>query len=236
MFGNIPGCASGGGRGGDENTLALVNNNIFDNGDTATDFDNMLLPPAGAATIIQPQEGDVPPLPQGGAHVRVQPLGVPLPPLPAGGGHPPPPPTYLPGGGENAGQQLVAGDKPYSGIGSAMKKLGHTMYNLATIEAELAMQHGINPTNATSHSSFRDFAVNVQHFCIYLAMLGGQPHVTMIHTPEAYYSINPAMSAYQGRVLAFIRDQRATKEPNPVCMPTTKTWEWFSGNARLCSL
>ena len=112
-----------------------------------------------------------------------------------------------------------------------MKKLGHTMYNLATIEAELAMQHGINPTNATSHSSFRDFAVNVQHFCIYLAMLGGQPHVTMIHTPEAYYSINPAMSAYQGRVLAFIRDQRATKEPNPVCMPTTKTWEWLSGTA-----
>jgi hypothetical protein len=38
------------------------------------------------------------------------------------------------------------------------------------------------------------------------------------------------MSAYQGRVLAFIRDQRATKDPNPVCMPTTKTWEWFYGN------
>jgi hypothetical protein len=62
-------------------------------------------------------------------------------------------------------------------------------------------------------------------------MLGGQPHVTMIHTPGAYYSINPAMSTYQGRVLAFIRDQRATKEPNPVCMPTTKTWEWFSDDA-----
>ncbi len=31
--------------------------------------------------------------------------------------------------------------------------------------------------------------------------------------------------------MAFIGDQRATKEPNPVCMPTTKTWEWFSGNA-----
>jgi hypothetical protein len=60
-------------------------------------------------------------------------------------------------------------------------------------------------------------------------MLGGQPHVTMIHTPGAYYSINSASSAYQGRVLAFIGDQRATKDPNPVCMPTTKTWEWFSG-------
>jgi hypothetical protein len=62
-------------------------------------------------------------------------------------------------------------------------------------------------------------------------MLGGQPHATIIHTPRANHSINPAMSAYQGRVLAFIGDQRATKESNPVCMPTTKTWEWFSGNA-----
>ncbi len=117
-----------------------------------------------------------------------------------------------------------------------MKKLGHAMFDPATIKAELAVQRGINPTDATSRSSFRDFAISVQQFRVYLAMLGGQPHVTMIHTPGAYYSINPAMSAYQGRVLAFIGDRRATKEPNPVCMPTTKTWEWFSGNARLCSL
>jgi hypothetical protein len=53
----------------------------------------------------------------------------------------------------------------------------------------------------------------------------------MILTPRVYYSINPATSAYQGRVLAFIGDQRAMKEPNPVCMPITKTWEWFLGNA-----
>jgi hypothetical protein len=113
-----------------------------------------------------------------------------------------------------------------------MKKLGHTMYNPATIEAELAVQHGINPTNATSRSSFWDFAISVQQFRVYLVMLGGQPHVTMIHTPGAYYSIiNHSTSTYQGRVLAFIGDQRATKEPNPVCMPTTKTWEWFSGDA-----
>ncbi len=99
------------------------------------------------------------------------------------------------------------------------------MYDPATIEAELAVQCGINPTNTTSCTSFWDFAVNVQQFRIYLAMLGGQPHVTMIHTPGVYYSINPATNAYQGRVLAFIGDQRATKEPSPVCMPTTKTWE-----------
>jgi hypothetical protein len=105
------------------------------------------------------------------------------------------------------------------------------MYDPATIGAELADQRSINPTNATSCTSFQDFAVNVQQFHIYLAMLGGQLHVTMIYTPGVYYSINTTTNAYQGRVMAFIVDQRATKEPNPVCIPTTKTWEWFSGNA-----
>ncbi len=146
MFSNILGCASGGGWGGDKNTLAPVNHDIFNDGDAVADFENMLLPPAEAATISQ------------GAHVGVQPLGVPLPPLLAGGGHPPPPPLHLPGGGGNAGQQPVAGDEPYSGIGSAMKKLDHTMHDPATIKAELVVQCSINPTNATSCSSFRDFA------------------------------------------------------------------------------
>jgi hypothetical protein len=38
------------------------------------------------------------------------------------------------------------------------------------------------------------------------------------------------MVAYQGRVLAFIGNRRATKEPMPTCLPTTKTWEWFTGD------
>jgi hypothetical protein len=108
-----------------------------------------------------------------------------------------------------------------------MKNLGHTMYDPTTIDAKLAFQCGINLFDATSRTSFRDFVVNVQHFCVYLAMLGGQPHLTMVNTQEVYYSINPTTSAYQGGVLVFIGDRRAMKEPNPVCLPTTKTWEWY---------
>ncbi len=96
------------------------------------------------------------------------------------------------------------------------------MYGLATIEAKLAVQRGINPTDATSCTLFRDFAVNLQQFPVYLAMLGGQPHITMVHTLGVYNFINLTASTYQGRVLAFIGDRRVTKEPNPVCMPTTK--------------
>jgi hypothetical protein len=38
-----------------------------------------------------------------------------------------------------------------------MKQLGHTMYNPAIIEAKLAIQRSINPTDATSRTSFRYF-------------------------------------------------------------------------------
>jgi len=40
-----------------------------------------------------------------------------------------------------------------------------------------------------------------------------------------------ATSTYQGKVLAFIGYRRATKEPTPICLPMTKTWEWHAGNA-----
>ena len=62
-------------------------------------------------------------------------------------------------------------------------------------------------------------------------MLGGKHVVTMLHTPGVYYSINPSTRAYQGRVLVFIGDRRLTKEPTPVCLPTTKSWEWHTGPA-----
>jgi hypothetical protein len=66
---------------------------------------------------------------------------------------------------------------------------------------------------------------------MYLAMAGAQVTVTMIHTPGAYYSIKSATNGYQGWVLAFIGDRCATKEPNPICLPMDKTWQWFTGKA-----
>jgi hypothetical protein len=40
-----------------------------------------------------------------------------------------------------------------------------------------------------------------------------------------YYSIALATSVFQGKVLAFIGDHWVTKEPTPVCLPTTKSWD-----------
>jgi hypothetical protein len=105
------------------------------------------------------------------------------------------------------------------------------MYDPASIQAELAMQLRGTPGDLATRRSFREFVVNVQEFRVYLAMLGNQTHVSMIHTPGVYYSLASATSTYQGKVLAFIGDRRATKEPTPICLPTTKTWEWRTGDA-----
>jgi hypothetical protein len=123
--------------------------------------------------------------------------------------------------------------EPYSGLETALKTLGHTLYSEETIDAELAVQSGVNPGDPASRAAFRDFVVNVQQVRVYLAMLGGQSYVTRIHTPGVYYSIAQSTNTYQGKVLAFIGDRRATKEPTPVCLPEAKTWEWHTGHA-LC--
>jgi len=105
------------------------------------------------------------------------------------------------------------------------------MYDPVSIQAELAMQLRGTPGDLANRTYFHEFVVNVQEFRVYLAMLGNQTHVSMIHTPGVYYSLASATSTYQGKVLAFIGDRRATKEPTPICLPTTKTWGWHTGDA-----
>ena len=99
------------------------------------------------------------------------------------------------------------------------------------MEAELAVQAQGNPGNPASRYGYRKLVINVQQFRVYLGMLGGQSHIVMIHTPGVYYSFSSTTRAYQGKVLAFLGDQRATKEPTPVRLPSTKTWDWYSGTA-----
>jgi hypothetical protein len=72
--------------------------------------------------------------------------------------------------------------------------------------------------------------INVQEIKVYLAVFAAQSTATMVHTPGAYYSTNQGTAAYQRRVLAFIGNRRATKEPTPICLLTTKTWEWLTGD------
>jgi hypothetical protein len=118
----------------------------------------------------------------------------------------------------------------FSGICMALKCLGHVMYNPATLEAELSLPWDIQGNN-TWQAALSDFVVNYMQLRVYLSMLGDQEMVTMIHTIGAFYSLKSGTNTYQGKVLAFIGDQRATKEPTLICLPQMKVWQWFTNNA-----
>ena len=110
----------------------------------------------------------------------------------------------------------------------ALKKQGHTNYEIPVVASELALQRDIQG-NTTKQTAFREFATNYTQLRVYLAMVGEQKNVTMIHTLGAFYSVRTATNAYQGKALGFIGDRRATKEPTPVCLPQVKAWQWYSG-------
>jgi hypothetical protein len=97
------------------------------------------------------------------------------------------------------------------------------MYDLALIDTKLSVQLAVDPGDATLCTAFRDFVVSLQQFQVYLAMLGGQSYITMVDTPGVCYSIKVSTSAYQGKIMVFFGDRRATKESTPVCLPTTKS-------------
>ena len=191
LFGGLN---KGAGGEGTTTTSTPGHSSLLDDADVITDFTDHLPPVPGGTTITQEDQGTTP---AGGDAVATG--GVTVPPVLA--------PPHTGGGGGTGGGTPPARADAYSGIGSVLRKLGHTMYDPGNLEAELAIQHGVTPGDATSCQTFKDFVVNVHKFRGYLAMLGGKHVITMLHTPGVFYSINPLMRAYQGRVLAIIGDR-----------------------------
>ncbi len=68
---------------------------------------------------------------------------------------------------------LALGGQEYTGIESTILCLGHTMYDPATVDAELFVKSLVDPLNSIKRTAFQDFVVNFQQFRVYLAMLGG---------------------------------------------------------------
>jgi hypothetical protein len=120
----------------------------------------------------------------------------------------------------------------FSGITAALKRQGHQNYDVPVVAAELALQRDIG-SNTTKQAVFKDFATNYTQLRVYLAMVGTQKTVTMIHTVGTFYSLRAATNAYQGKVLGFVGDRRATKEPTPVCLPQVKAWQWYAGQVNV---
>jgi hypothetical protein len=94
----------------------------------------------------------------------------------------------------------------YSGLGLALSRMGHTMYEPRTLEAELSLQGGTMEGNTNALARFKDFAVNYGQLRVYAAMVGDQKTITMIHTLGTFYLLKHATNAYQGKVVRFIGD------------------------------
>ena len=120
----------------------------------------------------------------------------------------------------------------FSGITMALKKQGHQNYEIPAVAAEPALQREIQGSTS-KQMAFKEFATNYTQLRVYLAMVGEQKNVTMIHTLGTLYSIRTATNAYQGKAMGFIGDRRATKEPTPVCLPQVKAWQWYSGQVNM---
>jgi len=76
----------------------------------------------------------------------------------------------------------------FSGIATALKKQGHQNYEAQLVASELALQRDIQG-NSTKQAAFKDLATNYTQLRFYLAMVGEQKTVTMIHTLGTFYSI-----------------------------------------------
>ncbi len=124
LFGGL---AGGAGGGGPTTTSPLGRSSLFEDTDIVTDFTNHLPPVPVGAAITQEDQGALPM--EGGADAAG---GVPVPPVPA--------PPNTGGAGGAGGGTTSARDEAYSGIGSVLRKLGHTMYALSPL-FNLEMQH-----------------------------------------------------------------------------------------------
>jgi hypothetical protein len=151
LFGGLTGGAGGGGTA---TTSPPGRSSLFDNADVITDFTDHLPPVPGGATITQEDQGAM--LAGGDAAAAG---GVPVPPVLT-----PPPPHQ--GGKGNGGVPPPVRADAYSGIGSILRKSGHTIYDPGNLEAELAIQRVVTPWDVTRCQTFKDFVVNVQQQCL----------------------------------------------------------------------
>jgi hypothetical protein len=123
------------------------------------------------------------------------------------------------------------GEQEYSGIATALLCLGHTMYELAKINEELSIQLAIDPGKSNTRATFSGFAVNMQRFRVYLAMLKGQLCVTMVHTPGVIIQSRRLQVHIRGKSRPSLKtDVNQIAEPG-VPPHTAKSWEWYTRNA-----
>jgi hypothetical protein len=170
---NLLGRNSGGNKPqGDEDTLAYNQGGVSFEEEVVIIDPNAQLQEQLAATAISQQEFQQL-VPTTGAAAGTGWIGVQAPPQQGAGGirNPPQAPTE------------------YYGLKTALRCLGHNMYDPEMIAAELKQQSEINGDQG-KRAAFQDFLVYYTQVRVYLAMVGMQATVTMIHTPLVLLNVH----------------------------------------------
>ena len=121
--------------------------------------------------------------------------------------------------GANVGQKPA----PYSGLATAIARGG--VGTPATIPHELNWQRLVDGEPAKINQ-WKDIMGSIQDFKAYLFVKPGSCFATVVHSPMKFAAISSATSHLQGRVIGFVGDRTATREPSPILFPTIKTWQW----------
>ncbi len=66
---------------------------------------------------------------------------------------------------------------------------------------------------------------SIQDFKAYLFVKQGSGFITVMHSPLKFAAISAATQHLQGRIIGFVGDRTATREPTPILLPQL-AWQW----------
>jgi hypothetical protein len=111
----------------------------------------------------------------------------------------------------------------YSGVGAAIRKSG--LGTKMTITQDLAWQQSVKG-DPTKINQWKEVMGSIQDFKAYLFIRQESGFATVMHSPLKFAAISVATQHLQGRIIGFVGDRTATREPTPILLPQLKTWQW----------
>ncbi len=89
----------------------------------------------------------------------------------------------------------------------------------------LQWQKDVN-RDAACINAFKAKVGSLLTFQAFLMMQEGSAMVMVLHFPAKYFAKTVTTLRYQGRCIGFVGDRLPTREPGPVLIQATKSWEW----------
>ena len=133
------------------------------------------------------------------------------------------------GGSYQGGQQGQAGSGTPCGFAAVLQVEGWDYRAEGTVAAELKWQRVVNGEPARN-DAFMERVLGLQEFKAFAFMKSGSPWVQVGHGLGKFFSLYGTVPELDGKVLMFVGDRGATRDPVAVQPPVQNTWKWVSAN------